>query len=313
MVILVALLFELLLGWPSWLYSSIRHPVVWIGALITTLEKRFNRESDTPRRRYLAGLLTSVALILICIGSAMLLIHVLPGGLPGFLLQALAGSSLLAGRSLYEHVAAVAVPLRQSDIPAARKAVSMIVGRKTDDLDEAGISAAALESLAENASDGLIAPLFWGFMLGLPGLAAYKAINTLDSMIGHRSSRYEDYGRFAARLDDVANWAPARIMALLFWSADRCRGSFGRVARQAVHHRSPNAGWPESAMAFALNVRLSGPRMYQGGISEEPWLNAEGVLPGVKELERGLGLYVVAVLLATLLLLVMSLPLVLLA
>ncbi len=304
---LAALLLELLLGWPNWLFARIRHPVVWIGALITLLESHCNRESASARQRFTAGMLTSLLVIGVSGAVAALLVRVLPNNPFGFLLEAVAASSLLAARSLYQHVAAVAEPLRSGDLPAARQAVSMIVGRDTRELEEAGISAAALESLAENASDGVIAPLFWGVLLGLPGIAAYKAINTLDSMIGHKSTRYLDYGRFAARLDDVVNWVPARISAFLFWLADAGRISWARIARQAAHHRSPNAGWPESAMAFALGVRLSGPRVYASGISEEPWLNPNGISPGVDELQHGLLLYGQAVLLSAVLMLIVAL------
>ena len=150
---------------------------------------------------------------------------------------------------------------------------------------------------------GLIAPLFWGVIFGLPGLAAYKSINTLDSMIGHRSIRYRDFGRFAARLDDAVNWLPARLSAWLIWLAGGRASSFKCLMKQARHHRSPNAGWPESAMAFALSVRLSGPRTYESGTSNEPWLNAAGTAPGAAELQQGLWIYAYAMGLTVMLLL----------
>ncbi|MGQ7848243.1 adenosylcobinamide-phosphate synthase CbiB [Granulosicoccus sp. 3-233] len=303
MLMLAALLLELLLGWPRWLFARVRHPVVWLGALISLLEQRFNKPSASDRQRYIAGALGSLLLIGLSAAVAGLLVRLLPDNPFGFLLEAMLASSLLAARSLYQHVAAVLAPLRCQDVPAARQAVSMIVGRDTRELEESGICSAALESLAENASDGVIAPLFWGVLLGLPGMAAYKAINTLDSMIGHRSEQYKDYGRFAARLDDVANFLPARVCAALFWLAAAGRISFAAVARQADHHRSPNAGWPESAMAFALDVRLSGPRVYQHTISDEPWLNPTGAAPGVSALQQGLRLYATAVMLSAALLL----------
>lgn len=306
MLMLAALLFELLLGWPEWLFSRIRHPVVWIGSLIDMLERRFNDENSNCNRRYLAGLSTSVLVVLVSGGSALLLVSMLPDNLVGSLAQALVGSSLLAARSLHEHVEAVVTPLSAENLSKARTAVSMIVGRETRELDGSGVSAAALESLAENASDGVVAPLFWGLVLGLPGLVAYKAINTLDSMIGHRTARYEDYGRFAARLDDAVNWLPARMTALLFWSVGGCRGTFRQIVQQASCHRSPNAGWPESAMAFALDVRLSGPRVYGSVISNEPWLNPGGKAPNVQSLQRGLALYVQAVAMCAVLLLVLA-------
>lgn len=295
MLMLAALLLDVLLGWPNWLFMRIRHPVVWIGALIEFLERLFNKPSASNRQRFAAGVLSSLLVIGVSCTVAILVVLLLPDGLTGFLIEAVLISSLLAARSLYEHVAAVERPLRQKNLQAARHALSMIVGRDTRELDESGISAAALESLAENASDGVFAPLFWGILLGLPGVAAYKAINTLDSMIGHRSPRYLHYGRFAARLDDLVNFLPARLSAVLVWLADAGRVSMASIARQAVHHRSPNAGWPESAMAFALGVRLSGPRVYHHEISHEPWLNPEGRSPGVDELQQGLLLYAQAI------------------
>ncbi|MCB1376708.1 MAG: cobalamin biosynthesis protein, partial [Rhodobacteraceae bacterium] len=168
----------------------------------------------------------------------------------------------------------VARRLAENDLVQARQEVAKIVGRKTNALDMQGVSRAALESLAENASDGVVAPLFWGVLFGLPGIAGYKAINTLDSMIGHRTPRHAEFGRVAARLDDLANWLPARLTAGLFALACGRPGQVARIlAADARRHRSPNAGWPEAAMAGAVGVRLSGPRIYGAVVAEEPWLN----------------------------------------
>ncbi len=291
---LMAMVVELCLGWPRPLFAVIRHPVVWIGWMITWLERLLNhKESSTLIRQWLG---VSAALIVIIITTliAALLAYLLPDNFIGITVEALIASSLLATRSLYVHVAAVCDPLLRADLPKARKALSMIVGRKTEDLQESGIAAAALESLAENASDGVVAPLFWGVIFGLPGLAGYKAINTLDSMIGHKSTRYLDFGRFSAKLDDLVNWIPARLCALLIWLGGGRAGSIRTLASQARHHRSPNAGWPETAMAFALGVRLSGPRIYAEGTSDEPWLNADGASAGAAELLHGLIVYAYA-------------------
>ena len=180
----------------------------------------------------------------------------------------------------------------QGDIAGARYAVSMIIGRDPDQLDAAAIARASIESLAENASDGVVAPVFWGVLLGLPGLVAYKAINTMDSMIGHRSARYRHYGMVAARLDDLVNLIPARATGLLFVIVSgQPRRAAAVMLRDARHHRSPNAGWPEGAMAGALNVRLSGPRVYGAEIADEPWLNAEGTEADATTLRRALTLY----------------------
>ncbi|ASJ71822.1 adenosylcobinamide-phosphate synthase CbiB [Granulosicoccus antarcticus] len=294
MLMLMAMVAELCLGWPPSLFAAIRHPVVWIGWMINRLERLLNREGSLPLARQLLGMLTALLVVIVTTLVALLLVWLLPDTLAGFMLEALIASSLLATRSLYAHVAAVSRPLLRADVSEARSALSLIVGRRTADLQESGIAGAALESLAENASDGVVAPLFWGVLFGLPGLAAYKAINTLDSMIGHKSTRYLDFGRFSAKLDDVVNWLPARLSALLIWLAGGRVCSFRSLAMQARHHRSPNAGWPESAMAFALKIKLSGPRVYEEGISEEPWLNAEGASPGAPELHQGLLVYAYA-------------------
>ncbi len=197
---------------------------------------------------------------------------------------------LVATRSLDDHVAAVARPLAQGDIPAAKAAVAMIVGRDLDDRPEP-IARAALESLAENASDGVVAPVLWAAIGGLPGIAAYKAINTLDSMIGHMSPRHALFGRFAARLDDLVNLPAARLTGLLFIAAAWSGKAWRVMRRDARRHRSPNAGCPEAAMAGALGVRLSGPRSYAGVETPEPWLNAGARDPGAADLMRGLRLY----------------------
>jgi adenosylcobinamide-phosphate synthase len=216
---------------------------------------------------------------------------------------------LVAFRSLYDHVAAVRDPLRAGDIEAARKAVSMIVGRDPAMLDEAGIARAAIESLAENASDGVVAPVFWGALFGLPGIIAYKAVNTLDSMIGHRTPRHEAFGWAAARIDDIANFVPARLTGLLFAGlagSERRPEAISRMKKDARNHRSINAGWPEAAMAGALGVRLCGPRSYDGELADEPWLNAGARDPTAGDITRGLELHVAAMFALTLLLVVLA-------
>ncbi|MGL4279994.1 MAG: adenosylcobinamide-phosphate synthase CbiB, partial [Albidovulum sp.] len=230
----------------------------------------------------------------------------LPGGWIGLVITGILAWPFIAAKSLADHVAAVARPLAAGDLAGARGAVAMIVGRDPEQLDEAGVARAALESLAENASDGVIAPLFWGAIFGLPGIVGYKAVNTLDSMIGHRTSRHEAFGWAAARIDDIANLIPARLTGLLFAAVS---GRFGPalaiMRRDAGQHRSPNAGWPEAAMAAALGIRLSGPRVYHDRVADEPWINAEAPDPGAGTLQQGLTLYrksllAVAVLLALL-------------
>ncbi|MCA0996221.1 adenosylcobinamide-phosphate synthase CbiB [Alloyangia pacifica] len=282
---------DLLLGWPGWLYARIGHPVTWLGHAITALERRWNHGAR-PRRLALGAL--AVALIVaLAVLPALAIQSALPDSLAGSLIGAALAWPLIAMRAMHAHVAAVATPLARGDLAAARAAVAMIVGRDPAQLDAAGIARAATESLAENTSDGIIAPLFWGAIAGLPGIAGYKAINTLDSMIGHRNERFEAFGKAAARLDDVVNWLPARLTGALFAIASGRHALRGlRVMwRDAPKHRSPNAGWPEGAMAAALNIRLSGPRVYGTRVAKEPWLNGSAPDPAAGDLTRALRLY----------------------
>ncbi|MCJ8139027.1 adenosylcobinamide-phosphate synthase CbiB [Falsirhodobacter halotolerans] len=283
--LLLALLIEGAFGWPARLHARIGHPVTWIGALIAALDRRWNR----GRARRVKGLAAALVVIGVAAGMAAVVSALLPDGAVGVVLSGVLAAPLVATRSLHDHVAAVARPLAAGDMDEARRAVSMIVGRDPARLDAPAIARAATESLAENTSDGIIAPLFWGLIFGLPGIAAYKAINTLDSMIGHRTPRHEAFGWAAARIDDAANLIPARLTGALFAVAGG--GGWRAMWADARRHRSPNAGWPEAAMAGALGIRLSGPRIYDGAISPEPWLNATGRDPAPADLFRALALF----------------------
>lgn len=291
LMMLGGMVLDLLLGWPERLYARIGHPVTWLGKVISALERRLNRGSR--RRRLWLGALTTLSTVALAALPAVAVQALLPDSVAGSLLGAVLAWPLIALRAMHAHVAAVATPLARGDLGAARHAVSMIVGRDPAQLDPAGIARAATESLAENSSDGIVAPLFWGAVAGLPGIAAYKAVNTLDSMIGHRNDRYEAFGKVAARLDDVANCLPARLTGVLFALASgrRLPAALRVMGRDARKHRSPNAGWPEGAMAAALDVRLSGPRVYGERIAEEPWLNAGAPDPTPQGLSRALRLY----------------------
>ena len=291
-MMLVAIGLDLAFGWPAWLYARIGHPVTWIGALIRRLDAAWNRDTaaDLPRR--LAGVAAALVVIGAVAGVALALQAALPSGWLGIALGGVLAWPLVALRSMYAHVAAVVAPLQANDLDKARYAVSMIVGRNTAVLDGAGVARAAMESLAENTSDGIVAPLFWGAVLGLPGIAAYKAINTLDSMIGHRTPRFEAFGWASARIDDLVNLIPARLTGALFAAVSGRPTTALRVMwRDAGLHRSPNAGWPEAAMAAGLGVRLSGPRVYADRVADEPWVNAGAADPSAHDLQRGLALY----------------------
>lgn len=296
LVMAVGFAVDAVLGWPDALYRRLSHPVVWIGALISALEARLNRGS--PRRRLLMGALTVIVVIGVAVAPALLLQWLLHGGWLTALILGLCAWPLIAVRSMYSHVAGVRDPLEAGNLAEARHALSMIVGRDPSRLDEAGIARAALESLAENTSDGIVAPLFWGVVGGLPGIVAYKAVNTMDSMIGHRNARYEWFGKVAARLDDLVNLIPARLTGLFFSLVSRRMMTSLRVMRQDAHrHRSPNAGWPEAALAGALGIRLSGPRVYGDRLADEPWVNAGAPDPDATGIARGLALYVRAMVL----------------
>lgn len=269
-LITLAWTLEIMFGWPNWLYRRIRHPVVWFGSLIKIGDRVLNRKEWSHQARYIAGMISTVSLFGAATIIAWLIAKLLPPTGWAIAIEALVASSLIASRSLYTHVAAVAKPLMSNDFEKARNAVSMIVGRDPTQLDEAGIARASLESLAENTSDGVTAPLFWGALFGLPGLVAYKAINTLDSMIGHKNDRYAAFGGFAARLDDVANFIPARLTGVLIALTSFQPKALQTMFKDASKHRSPNAGWPEAAMAGGLGVRLSGPRIYDNHTTTDP-------------------------------------------
>ena len=243
-------------GYPQALYRVAGHPVTWIGALLAGLEARLNR----GERRRLAGAATLVLVLAAAALPAWALQQWLIGSWLGFIALAAMASSMLAQRSLYAHVKRVADALDAGGLDAGRRAVAEIVGRDPAALDEAGVARAAIESLAENFSDGVVAPLFWFALAGLPGAAAYKAANTADSMIGHRSARYAQFGWAAARFDDLVNLPASRLAALWLTLAAGTRGgaAWAAVRRDASAHRSPNAGWPEAAMAGALGLKLAG-------------------------------------------------------
>ena len=289
----VAMAVDALVGWPGALFARIGHPVTWIGRLVSLLDRSWNRSVNAPPMRRIAGVAAALLVIGLCVGIGWIVQALVPAGWSGAVSLGILAWPMVALRSLYDHVAAVAHPLQSGDIDAARLAVAQIVGRDPATLDEAGIARAAIESLAENASDGIVAPVFWGALFGLPGIVGYKAVNTLDSMIGHRSERHLYFGWAAARIDDIANFVPARLTGFLFvLGSSRFSGALSCMIRDASRHRSINAGWPEAAMAGALGVRLSGPRSYHGSVTVEPWLNEGARDPLAADVRQGLALYI---------------------
>ncbi|WP_336486274.1 adenosylcobinamide-phosphate synthase CbiB [Methylobacterium nigriterrae] len=293
----LALAVEAASGYPDALYRAAGHPVTWIGRLIDRLEAGLNRGGPGARR---AGGVLALLIFLGLVGVfalALTALAGLAGPVAGLVLVALLCASLPAQRSLHDHVARVARDLRGEGLAGGRRAVAMIVGRDPETLDEAGICRAAIESLAENFSDGIVAPAFWIGAGGLPGGALYKAINTADSMIGHRTPRYESFGWASARLDDLVNLPASRLSAALIVAAAAlhrdasARGAWRAVARDARRHRSPNAGWPEAAMAGALGLRLAGPRVYGGRRVDDAWMGEGRAEAEPTDIERALGLY----------------------
>jgi adenosylcobinamide-phosphate synthase len=306
---LLAMLIELGLGYPQRLSRMIGHPVTWIGRLVDALDHRLNRDGPPPFLLSLAGedgegarraagivaILILVAIVGVIAFAAERVLFRLPFG---FLAVGLAASTLIAQRSLHRHVADVADALERGGVDAGRAAVAHIVGRDTQALDAAGIARAAIESLAESFSDGVVAPVLWLGIAGLPGAALYKAINTADSMIGHRTPRHAAFGWAAARLDDLVNLPASRLAALLLTAAaalskQRSAGAAWRaVRRDAAHHRSPNAGYPEAAMAGALGLALAGPRVYGGVLVEDAIMGDGGHRDAnAADIKRALALY----------------------
>ncbi len=291
------MLIELALGYPQALVKAIGHPVTWIGVLIGALDRPLNRDTDTPARRRAAGVVALVILLAI-VGLIALVVERGLFRLPfGIAVAALVASTLIAQRSLHQHVAEVALALEKDGIAVARRAVARIVGRDTAALDAAGVARAAIESLAENFSDGVVAPVVWMAIGGLPGAALYKAINTADSMIGHRTPRYQAFGRAAARLDDIVNLPASRLSALFIVAAAGLRAetslqqAWRAIRRDASRHRSPNAGYPEAAMAGALGLSLAGSRVY-GGVRVEDAMMGDGRREAnADDIRRALALY----------------------
>lgn len=296
-VLFAALLLDAIVGDMRWFFRFVPHPVVLIGRLTGLLDERLNK----PQRGKATLLVRGSIVVLVVTGSAAAtggaiswIAHKVPYGTG---LELLFLVVMIAQRSLFDHGHAVAVALRRDGLEAGREAVGHIVGRNTEALDRHGVVRGAIESLAENFADGVVAPAFWYLLLGLPGLFAYKAINTLDSMIGYRSERYRDFGMVAARLDDVVNLIPARLSAILIVFAAAATPTanparaFRIMWRDAGNHDSPNAGWPEAAMAGALGLALGGPRSYLGGVQKSEWIGDGNPRADIRDIDRALLIY----------------------
>ena len=296
-VALAALALDAAIGWPDRLYARVGHPVGAFARFLNCAERLGNSPKRPEGVRRGLGVLTMVVLIALTGGVAWWLereSHLLFGRW-GWIASAVLAWPALAQRSLYIHVRPVAEALLRGDLLAARALVARVVGRDTGRLDQAGVSRAAIETLAESFCDGIVAPLFWLLLLGLPGVWMYKAINTADSIIGHKEPRWRAFGWAAARIDDVANWVPARMAGVLVCVAG-ARG-WRVMRRDARAHASPNAGWPEAAMAGALGVALAGPVAYDGVTQIKPWIGREGRAASPKDIVTALQIYARACLL----------------
>lgn len=299
-ILIIAILFDWLCGDMRWLFNILPHPVVIIGKMISFLDKKLNRGNRSDINRTIRGLVV----VLFVVGSTGLTGHLIILALTdlpyGWAIEAFIASVLLAGRSLFTHVHAVRVALRKDGVTGGRVAVAHIVGRDPKLLDKHGVVRAAIESLAENFADGFVAPIFWYLLLGLPGLFAYKAINTLDSMIGYKTKRHKAFGMIAAKLDDVANWIPARmtgallIIAAFFTPNANPFRALKIMWNFADRHASPNAGWPEAAMAGAFDMALGGPRQYPGGVSDAVWIGEGRARLDASDIGQAGYLYLVA-------------------
>jgi len=273
------------------------HPVVLAGRAIAWFEHQLNRPQRGVMARRVRGTVTVIVLVSSAAAFGWVLAWLCRSSLLGAAVEAFAVAVLLAQRSLFDHVAAVGNGLLHGGLAGGRAAVSHIVGRNPDSLDGPGVARAAIESLAENFSDGVVAPAFWYLVLGLPGIFAYKMANTLDSMIGHKSERYRAFGWAAARLDDGLNLPAAPIAGLLIAAAalfdrrTRMRSALWIMLRDGRKHRSPNAGWPEAAMAGALGLMLAGPRQYHEGVVQDPFLGDGTPIATVTDINRALRLY----------------------
>lgn len=284
LILLAALVLDWVFGEPDVLWSRLPHPIVLFGKAVSTADRTLNVESDADDVKYRKGAIAIVLLVALAgaIGFGLQTAFGLIG-FWGLVPEVFVVFVLLAQRSLYEHVSAVMTGLREGGLDGGRAAVAMIVGRDPAHLDESGVSRASIESLAENFSDGVVAPAFWYAVFGLPGIFIYKMINTADSMIAYKSEKYLWFGRVSAQIDDLANWLPARLSGVLIavgcglvFGLSALRNAISVMFRDAELHQSPNAGWPEAAMAGGLGIALGGPREYAHGTVSQSYLNTSG-------------------------------------
>jgi adenosylcobinamide-phosphate synthase len=303
MVLMAALILDAVLGDPPWLWRLIPHPVALIGRLITFLDQKLNRDRRSGLDRRLRGAFVAFLLTGSAIVVGLAVTELRRRWIWGWAVEGVLIWTLIAQRSLFSHVAAVARALDRQGLAGGRREVAKIVGRDPETLDEFGVARAAIESCAENFADAVVAPVFWYVLFGFPGLLAYKTVNTMDSMIGHRSEYYLEFGMAAARLDDAMNIVPARLsglmlsLAAVFVPKGQPINALRVMLRDHSHHRSPNSGWPEAAMAGGLGLSLAGPRKYPGYVAQEKWVGDGRARATPVDIRRSLLVFAVACLL----------------
>lgn len=302
-ILLIALVLDWYFGEPEVLWSRLPHPVVLFGKAVSFADKRLNKSKDSDQEQYKKGAVAISFLILLALLVSFFIQSVVDFFGPiGFIIELFIIFVLLAQKSLVDHVEAVADGLKEDGLKGGQKAVGMIVGRDPSSLDKSGVSRAAIESLAENFSDGILAPAFWYAVFGLPGIIVYKMINTADSMIAYRNEKYLWFGRVAAQIDDLANWLPARLSSVLIAlgagmlnGINAFRSALIVALRDSGLHRSPNAGWPEAAMAGGADFALGGPRIYSEVIVQQAYLNSSGKRDlGVKDIKQAIQIFALA-------------------
>lgn len=292
LVILGAMLIDIILGWPDVLFKLIGHPVTWLSKVINILDLNLNKRSFSNNIRKFNGFIT-LLICLILISALFITVQIILNNLPfGIFIAMIFTWPLIAINSMHKHIRNILKDFNNNKIKSIRKSVSKIVGRNTLKLNKISLIRASIESLGENTSDGIIAPVFWALIFGLPGIALYKTINTLDSMIGYKNTQYKDFGWASARLDDFVNIIPSRITGFLYAAVSK-KFLFTMIVmiKDGNKHTSPNAGYPEAALAGALNVSLSGPRVYNNFTRHDQWLNETGLPPSIEDLKKALKMY----------------------
>ena len=308
LIIFFSVCIDIFFGWPKVVINSIGHPIIWVGKLINFFDLLLNKDSFKPFFRYFFGILTLLITTTFCIFLAVSIVKYTDQYRYDFVFLIILIWPFIAINSMYSHIKDIIDDLEKGHIKAARFSTSKIVSRDTKSLSEKELIRASLESLSENTSDGIIAPIFWALLFGLPGIVAYKVVNTLDSMIGYKNHKYNYFGWASAKLDDLINYFPARITSIIFLIFSKnILSNFKNLLIDAPRHKSPNAGWPEAAFAYTINVRLSGPRKYDGITYNEQWVNEYGLEPKLIHLKQSLILFKKVIILLLLLLFTINL------